>query len=1081
MAERLSIKDKNPFKGWPMIIAWLAIVIFAGHSITHMVGAGDTWVAMACGRHFINQGFENVTVEPFSANSHKAGPTTESMNEYAKMLREQAELERKMARSEVFARAVPQKGDPVEKGSKLKAAVYEKWADFCESYDSWSDGKKKFAKWIHPTGWVNQNWLTHVIFYWLTHHATGSVDEPFYNALVYWKFVIYLILAVCVYYSARLMGASQIPSAVAACLSVFIGRSFYDVRPAGFSNVLTAVLLLIFVLTLYKNYRYIWLLVPLMIFWSNVHGGFIYVFIVLVPFLGTNFLLSLNKKWRIIFYIAGAFLLFMKEILTVANTKYIPEESQAASLSILLLAAVLILGGFIFTMFKDRFVRLNTKGTIHAFAASFVSFIAVLFLNPFKLTNFTHTMIVSVSEHAKMWRQVHEWHPAFKWDNPVGTSVPFMVALLAMIGFGLVWLTCYIYRARTERTEKINQSGFDLFNTTVRILTAISITWIVFYSFQLTNFDAGGLLVSAVFAIIIILAIDVSKWLIFTVLFLTIFGLLGTKSENAHQGMYIFPFVTIPFYVIFKRLVAKNKTTDPIEFGIVCGTALVSFIAMFIITKNPIGLKTDGFWSTINNFFTMTVPFTPNYYDGGNTDALTKYPSFFGGLILINILAGLIWIFLSAAKPKENVEDQSEPTSDEKTGFTLPQIDLSLLIISALTVFMAIKMRRFITLAGVMMSPFIVLFIEQAIKIFSSIFNRKKLGQFVVSPMPAGMWRLVAYGGTVFVLIFGGFWAYKYNRVYLAPFPNDNQARFSTVFMRMTASNVKPFNACQFIRENELSGNMFNYWTEGGFIAYGQTPDPNDGQTPLKLYMDGRAQAAYDPTAYQDWMRVMSGGPHVNRAKMAGRRPTQTEYKNAGQWIDDKFKQKNVWLTLMPSNQFNSDFMRAIQQLDNWKVVFVNNKQKIMVNVNTPQGEKLYKGLFDGSTKYPDEFSKNVTLANYLLNARNPEFAIKGFESAKQAITNYPSYGSVKLMEYAVRNPALRNQVLQLLEDIDADFRENFDKYKKQRNLRGRLITELASLQLLIAYNKGYDTDENKDFLKALSQKLSEISSSVRW
>ncbi|MHC4755711.1 MAG: hypothetical protein ACYTBP_11270 [Planctomycetota bacterium] len=53
------------------------MIIFACHASTHMVGAGDTWVALACGRHFLNHGVD--TVEPFSANSHRAGPTEEDI------------------------------------------------------------------------------------------------------------------------------------------------------------------------------------------------------------------------------------------------------------------------------------------------------------------------------------------------------------------------------------------------------------------------------------------------------------------------------------------------------------------------------------------------------------------------------------------------------------------------------------------------------------------------------------------------------------------------------------------------------------------------------------------------------------------------------------------------------------------------------------------------------------------------------------------------------------------------------------------------------------------------------------------
>ena len=80
----------------------------------------------------------------------------------------------------------------------------------------------------------------------------------------------------------------------------------------------------------------------------------------------------------------------------------------------------------------------------------------------------------------------------------------------------------------------------------------------------------------------------------------------------------------------------------------------------------------------------------------------------------------------------------------------------------------------------------------------------------------------------------------RFNTVYLDYWPAD--AKFTSVFMRMTASDAKPFAACEFIRKNKLSGKMFNYWTEGGFIAWGQDPDPKTGRIPLQLFMDGRAR-----------------------------------------------------------------------------------------------------------------------------------------------------------------------------------------------------------------------------------------------
>ncbi|UCF15056.1 MAG: hypothetical protein JSW59_16730 [Phycisphaerales bacterium] len=108
--------EGSAFSGWPMIIGWLAMLIFTIHACTHMVAAGDTWVAMACGRHFVNHGVD--TIEPFSANSHHAGPT-------------EAEVQ-----------------------------TWPGWAQWITD----KVGIETVKRW-HPTGWINQNLLTHVIFY----------------------------------------------------------------------------------------------------------------------------------------------------------------------------------------------------------------------------------------------------------------------------------------------------------------------------------------------------------------------------------------------------------------------------------------------------------------------------------------------------------------------------------------------------------------------------------------------------------------------------------------------------------------------------------------------------------------------------------------------------------------------------------------------------------------------------------------------------------------------------------------------------------------------------------------------------
>src|SRR5512143_762377 len=114
------IQTKSTLSSKPLvIIGWIAMLIFACHACTHMVAAGDTWVAMACGRHFVNHGVS--TVEPFSANSHKPGPTIETMKAYAKQLRDDART---------------------EKG--LKASLINWWSDKCDNFGKWPQWQQSF-------------------------------------------------------------------------------------------------------------------------------------------------------------------------------------------------------------------------------------------------------------------------------------------------------------------------------------------------------------------------------------------------------------------------------------------------------------------------------------------------------------------------------------------------------------------------------------------------------------------------------------------------------------------------------------------------------------------------------------------------------------------------------------------------------------------------------------------------------------------------------------------------------------------------------------------------------------------------
>jgi len=762
------------YSGRLRILGWLAMLIFACHASCLMVGAGDTWVAFACGRHFFNHGVD--TVEPFSANSHKAGPAEGDIKNWPR-----------------WAQCIT---------DKVGIETVRYW---------------------HPTGWVNQNWLTHVIFYWLTHESPFADAETLsFNSLVYWKFCVSILIVVCVYHMSRLLGVGLFLGTVFSCFAMFIIRSFFDIRPAGFSNLLVAVFLLVLILTTYRNVLYVWLIVPITIFWCNVHGGYLYVFIMLVPFIGINFL------------------------------------------TILL---------------RGRFSCIGTRGLWHTVAAGAAAFMGMIIFNPFHLTNLTHTFVISVSKHAEMWRSVNEWHPAFEWNNPVGDEMPFLIMFII------------------------------------------------------------GVIVFIVWAVTLLLT----------------------------------------------RCLMKSCRT-----------------------------------SNVNN-------------------------------------------------------------SDE---YSLPKIDPALMVISALTIYMAIRSRRFIPIAAIAACPIIAMLINQIIEAISAVRNFRRHNYFFVSLISANQKSFMAFTGIAVVLFFGTWWGLKFKHVYLDPWPMD--MKLDSVFMRMTASYTKPFYACQFIRDNKLEGKMFNYWTEGGFIAWGQQPDPNTGQTLMQLFIDGRAQAAYEPEYYKLWSQIMSGGPTVQNAKLRTNNLTNSDYVQVGKWVDQQLKKYNTWIVLMPAEQWDSPFTKGLEYTSNWHLVFFDNKQKLFVDITTDKGKELLNGIFDGKNIYPDDFSEYLVKAhNMLVFGKGEDIKKQGLDFAFKAFEVNPSQAPMLEVVSAGRFAELRPSVNDFCQNYTNDFTNNHDLYSGQTGYCNRITAALIANGYLRKVSKDQNDQEKTKFyatnINILSAERKQLLKEKRW
>lgn len=403
---------------------------------------------------------------------------------------------------------------------------------------------------------------------------------------------------------------------------------------------------------------------------------------------------------------------------------------------------------------------------------------------------------------------------------------------------------------------------------------------------------------------------------------------------------------------------------------------------------------------------------------------------------------------------------------------------------------MAVSSRRFIPIAATAACPVLALFVDQIIRGFFAARNFKKANHFAVPRMDRSLQAYFTLVGAAAVIFFGTWWGLKFKCVYLDPWPTD--PKLTSIFIRMTASDAKPFYACQFIRDNNMQGKMFNYWTEGGFIAWGQKPDPNNGKTPLQLFMDGRAQAAYERRDFDLWQKIITGGPVAyKRKKEAKARDcplSANDYREIGQWVEKQLSKKGVWAVLMPKNQFKKTFTKALEYNPFWCTIFYNNKQKLLVDSRDERFIELFDGIDSGKTRYPDEFSRNLIRAHYrLLPGKDPGILKHGLELAIKAFDERPSYAPIEKILYAHNFPELRADVDEFCRNYLKQFMKNKDDLIRQHGYHHRLIAVLNIVTHLRRLAKEKDDKKEElvqyysDVRAELSEQASKIVRSKRW
>jgi hypothetical protein len=392
---------------------------------------------------------------------------------------------------------------------------------------------------------------------------------------------------------------------------------------------------------------------------------------------------------------------------------------------------------------------------------------------------------------------------------------------------------------------------------------------------------------------------------------------------------------------------------------------------------------------------------------------------------------------------------------------------------------MAIGSRRFIPMAAIAACPILAMFIDSSIRMIVATINLRKTGRAVMSVFSIESQRAFAAAILAVVIFLTCWWGYWYNAIYLKPWPDNSF--LTSVFMRMSASYAKPFKACQFVRDNNMKGEVFNYWTEGGFVAYGQFPDPNTGKTPLQLFMDGRAQAAYNTDAYQRWMYIMSGGDPVREVERAGRSMANSDYQKVGQWLDEQLTKENVWVVFMPAAQFDSVLLKGLEMNPGWRPAYMDDEQEIFVNVKTQQGRDLYTGIFTGATKFPDEFSKLLTSGYNIVRLQDGD-SKAAFDMLEKALSIKPSNtAAIELLRIGHSDPQLRDRTLKIFRDYFNDYLEHKDDYMKKDGYRDRMMATIIIGNYLSSLDPVFKQKYDNEIYPQFGVELETIGKTSRW
>jgi hypothetical protein len=344
---------------------------------------------------------------------------------------------------------------------------------------------------------------------------------------------------------------------------------------------------------------------------------------------------------------------------------------------------------------------------------------------------------------------------------------------------------------------------------------------------------------------------------------------------------------------------------------------------------------------------------------------------------------------------------------------------------------LAIASARFVPLACVVVAPSLAGWLDAAL---APLLRRVGTRPARLA-LAAALW-LAVLAATAAV-------ATRVARTYLAPWPQD--AARHGAFDRTTHGHQRPWGPCAFLAANAVRGRVWNFWDEGGFLATCQQPDAGSGAVPVQLFVDGRAQAAFDAGALRSYLDLLNG---PGRSDSRGASSERVEDLAAlREWTARRLRELEVGFALVPAGRQRTAFARAVAGLPGWQVAYVDGEHTLFADGGRPDGGALLAAVDAGTARFPDEASAALTAAMRLLPPRSDGDRARAVELAAASYRARPSSLAVLAATRAAGTGAARADALAFCRTVAEEFTANRDRHRAAHGYGQRLDAAVVALE----------------------------------